>query len=78
MATIDVGDMVTYNPSGSLRCRTPGDDEGFHIGIVVAKQKHRDDRKINYEILWDDTDTIYGYYREELKVVSKAGPHASR
>ena len=69
--TIEVGDMVSYNPSGSLRFRVPGDDDGFHIGIVVAKKKHEDDRKINYEILWDDCHTIYGYYREELKVVSK-------
>lgn len=69
--TIDVGDMVSYNPSGSLRFRVPGDDDQFHHGIVVAKKKHKDDRKINYEVLWDDSPNIYSFYREELKVVSK-------
>ena len=72
MATIDVGDMVAYNPSGSLRFRIPDDDDdGFHTGIVIAKKRYDDDRKTNYEVLWDDSNTIYGYYREELRVLSK-------
>ena len=72
MATIDVGDMVAYNPSGSLRFRIPDDDDGFHTGIVVRKVKYRDDRKTNYEVFWDDSHTIYGYYKEELRLLSKA------
>lgn len=72
MPTIDVGDMVAYNPSGSLRFRIPDGDDGFHAGIVIKKVKYHDDRKINYEVLWDDSPKIYGFYKEELKLLSKA------
>ena len=72
MVRLDVGDMVAYNPSGSLRFRIPEDDEEFHTGIVIKKVKYHDDRKTNYEVLWDDSPKIYGFYREELKLLHKA------
>jgi len=73
---LEVGDLVVYNPSGSMKFRTPADcdDDESHTGIVLKKVKYRDDRKTNYEVLWDDCHTIYGYYREELRVVGRARP----
>jgi hypothetical protein len=75
---IEIGDMVSYDPSGTLRWRIPDDDGQFHHGIVVAKKKGKDDRKINYDVLWDDCHVLYGYLREELMVVRKVGRYESR
>lgn len=70
---IEVGDLVVYNPSGSLRFRVPDDDEEFHTGIVVGKSTCPTYRRINYDVMWDDCIEIYGYYGDELKIVRKAG-----